>query len=497
MRRIALSRVKMNALANYVYFAASLVLNFATTPLLLAGLGAAYFGIWRAILRFLDLATIVDARPTQALKWAIARRAHDEDDADRQRAIGSALIVWVIWIPVLVLILAALVWAVPHLMTDLSPEQIASAHLAVGILALNVVLGGLVGIPEAVLIGSGQGYRSINLNTFFYLVNSVALALAAYHGLGLAALAALTVASTVVNALFTWGVARRHTRWWGVRKPRRKEVSSFSRLSGWNLLWGAINQLMLSTEIFLFARLIGAEGVTRYSVTAYASQAMLMICMFTLSAIIPQLAALLGARRDAEASVMVRQSREIALALATFASCAILLLNGAFVSLWVGSAHYLGPVLNAWIVLASLQVALIRCDGQILDATMDLRGRALYGLAASLLSIGGAVLAFHFTRSIEASYMALIAVRLLQNISYALNVRRQVADAGYPWKRLLLALAIMAPCFIAGQRLTLNSWPQFLMGATLGAALLGIVIVAVMLPRDTLVRMGVMKGSAA
>lgn len=480
MKKLSLGPTKLYAVSNYGNFAVTVLLNLWITPILLAGLGAAQFGLWKTCLRFLDFSATADGRPTQALKWVIAHRSSDPDDAAKRRLVGASMIVWLMWIPVLLTVLGLTIFATPYLIGDITPAEATTARITATVLALSALVGGLIGIPEAVLIGSNQGHRPINIRTIFLIASMVCMAAAATYGYGTVALAAIMGLGTGLAALFAWVSVRRRIAWWGARKPTRSETGALARFSGWTLVWMIVHQFMLSTELLLFAYLLGLTEVARYSITAYASQSALAVCLLTGSAMIPGLAAMIGARRGAEAATRVRQTREIVMAIALVAGCGILLFNRSFVSLWAGEEYYLGPVLNGLIVLAFCQVAIVRCDAQILDATLNVRRRAIYGAAISAIALFGGILAYRLTASIEASYVAMLGARLVLHLVYALDVNRQVSGAGYPLGKSLIVLAMLAASYGLGRDLVLDGWLELIAFAAAGGLVLSLASLAIL-----------------
>jgi len=493
----ALGSTKLYLIANYTNFLVMVLLNLCLTPVLLAGLGASQFGLWKACSRFLDFSSLADGRATQALKWVIAHRSSEVDDDGNRRQIGAALAVWLIWLPILFAMLAGTILALPHLIDGINISEIQVAQLTGILLASHLVFGGVFGIPDAVLIGSGQGYRSININTVVLILSSCGMALAASFGFGPIALAAITASGTSVNAAATWWIARRRVPWWGVARPRRTEIGALSRFSGWTLLWALAQQLMLSTELLLFAYLLGLTEVARYSITAFVSQSASMVVMLTTSAIIPGLGALIGAKQGDAAVEQVRKTREIALAVAMTAACGVLLFNHAFIGLWAGASNFLGSTLNALIACAFFQFALFRCDAQILDATLKVRGRAIQGTTISILALAGAVAAFRLTGRVEACYVALIGSRMLLNFGYAREVSREVPGSRYPLGKGLMALAMMAMCYMVGRYLTLPDWPQFVFAAMVGGSVLGAIAYFGLLSPETRLTAGIPRNRKA
>src|SRR5690606_14668236 len=112
---------------------------------------------------------------------------------------------------------------------------------------------------------------------------------------------------------------------------------------------------------------------------------------------------------------------QVVIAIALIAAGGTLLFNRSFVMLWAGEEYYLGSKLNLLIALAFCQIALLRCDAQVLDATLNVRCRAIMGASVSVIAVVGAVAAFRFTAQIEASYLALLGARLILNVTYARN----------------------------------------------------------------------------
>lgn len=449
---------RLNALANYLNFIVLALLNFALTPILIGRLGTSNFGVWKACLRFLDLTTVADGRGTQALKWVSAYRGGSVDAAAQRRLAGAAIAVWALWAPLLILVLSGLVFAMPRMIEGLDPAQAQLARWTAAILAANVLLAGLLGIPDAVLIGANRGWKSMNFNTVFLVVSNVGFVLAAGAHYGIISLAVITLCSAVGNALCTWISARRGVPWWGVQRPERADVKALAGFSGWTLIWMLAQSLFVSGELILFSWLIGAVAVAGYSVTSYATQSGLAICMLTVAAKIPGLARAIGDGRDREAATGVLRCRELAIAGATIVGGATLLLNQSFVSLWAGHRLYLGFSINALIVVAFVQLAALRCDAQLQDATLTIRQRGIAGLSTAAGSLLVGFLAFRATGRIEAAYGGLIAARAPLHFIFAGALRRRVPQARMPWRLIAASVVVLAAAAAIGSHVVLGSW---------------------------------------
>lgn len=475
-----LSAAKLNMGSNFLNFFTLAALNLVLTPYLLAGLGAGGFGVWKACLRFLDLTSFADGRGAQALKWMSAFHIAKGDHDALRRLNAAAIIVWMMWLPLLLTVLAGVVYAIPSLIAGLDPHQAAIARMVATILAMNVVLTGLIGIPDAVLIGANQGYRSMNLNSVFLVVANVGFVVAALHGYGLVTLALISLGSSIANGACTWLVARVRVPWWGFRKPERADVGKLGRFSGWTLMWSLTQALLLSSELILFSWLIGAEAVASYAVTAYAIQSALSIGMFITSAKVPGIAQAVGAERWEEARRGIRQCREYVTAFATVAGVATILLNHSFVALWTGGQRYLGDTINALMVFCFFQLALIRCDAQLLDATLNIRARGIYGVVAAIAGLAGAWAAYRVTGQIVASYAVLMVIRCIPLLAFPRFIEQSIPLAPRPYKVVVVGGILLIAASMLGRDLRIAGWLELIVAGAVIVPIVAMAIVAMM-----------------
>src|SRR5919197_1363052 len=62
------------------------------------------YGAWEMLSRLISYMTAADARPTEALRLVVATRQGLNDPTGDRRAVGSALVVWLIFLPLVVLV---------------------------------------------------------------------------------------------------------------------------------------------------------------------------------------------------------------------------------------------------------------------------------------------------------------------------------------------------------------------------------------------------------
>ena len=99
------ARGKINAKSGLLLFFINTITAFILNPILVGYFGAYLFGIWKSIDKYLGFASIADGKGSQALKWIVAKHESSKDNGLKQRFVGSAFIVWIIFLPILVTII--------------------------------------------------------------------------------------------------------------------------------------------------------------------------------------------------------------------------------------------------------------------------------------------------------------------------------------------------------------------------------------------------------
>jgi hypothetical protein len=161
----------------------------------------------------------------------------------------------------------------------------------------------------------------------------------------------------------------------------------------------------------------------------------------------------------------------------------ILLLNRAFLSLWVGPAYYVGDFENLLMVLMMMQLIRIRNDAFIIDVTLDMRAKVILGAVSTGISI---LLAYVLGR-VMASPVAgvvtgLILGRVPLTIYYPILVTRFLGSGKSgsvdQLRPAVVTAALFGACSLLGRRLTVNSWPMLVVVGILSCVLLLLAAVA-------------------
>jgi O-antigen/teichoic acid export membrane protein len=484
------SGAKRNIVSSYVNFGVMMVLNLICNPLLLSFLGVTGFGIWQAAQKILEFATVTDGRATQALKWVVAFNDRSTESAERTKRqdVGAAVVIWFIWLPILLVVSAGLTLALPTLIKGIHGHEVYVVYGVAAALCANVVLTGMLGLPDAVLVGTNQGYRSMYVTTAVVGLSELVMLLAAALGWGVVSLGVVVLIANILNGGITYLVARRHVDWWGIARPRRAEVKTLASFSGWVLAWAFISKLLLASELILFSVLMGARAVSSYTFTAYAVVFGLQAALMTTSALMPKLGANLGAGDFTGARRVVEDARELTLAIIVIVGSGVLLLNRSFVDLWASPSRYLGNSVNALMVLAFVQLAIARNEAQTQDTGLNIRFKVLIGTLGTVTGLGAGWLMYVATHELVPMYLGLIGGRLLMSAIFPILVRRLVPGTRFDVPRHLAAALILLSSFAVGTVIDLRHLLPFLGGCAISISVLGAVAFSVLLGPRTRVR---------
>src|SRR5216117_4565639 len=90
-------RASLNGIAFALDLGVKTGVGLVLTPLLVDRLGAGLFGVWEMLGRLGGYLAAIGGRPAEALRVVVAnRQAAADADADHRRALGAALVVWLI-----------------------------------------------------------------------------------------------------------------------------------------------------------------------------------------------------------------------------------------------------------------------------------------------------------------------------------------------------------------------------------------------------------------
>lgn len=458
-------RASLNVAQSLLDYSVKLGVGLVIVPILVSGLGRTLFGVWEMLGRLVGYIESADGRSVQALRLVISNQQSVDDPAAKRRWVGSALVVWVWFLPLTIAAGAVLVWLAP--MITKVPGELHSTVRAAAVLMIGALLvTGLATVPESVLRGVNLGYKRMGLQAGLSLVGGALLAGAVYSGGGLVAAAAAGAVIAVLTGLLFVALVRRQVPWFGAERPRRAEARTLLKMSVWLALGDAVSKL-LGSDVIVLGAVLSASAVTTYVLTGYAARLALNLHSLSAEAVMPGVAGVIGEESFERAAHLRRELLAVTAVFVTAVGATILLWNRSFIHLWVGSDNYAGAGINLLIVLIAAQSAFIRCDAYLIDATLQAARRVKVGIAAGILTLALSFALTHWA-GMAGLCLGILAGRATQTIGYPLLVRsclRQSPALSLLWvvRPLLVMTLLFAGAAYLGQQIQVNNWLSWIL----------------------------------
>jgi O-antigen/teichoic acid export membrane protein len=478
-------RATLNVVGSLLDYGAKLAVGIVVVPILVSGLGRAMYGVWEMLGRLVGYMTAGDGRPTQALRLVVSNLQGNPDDSAKRRYVGGALVVWLLFMPLVVVIGGALVWLAP-VITKTAPALAAGVRLTAALLTVSLVFGNLASLPESVLRGMNLGYKRMGLQAGLEVVGGALMAGAIYLGLGMLGAAGAQVAFAILMGLCFWWVVRKYVPWFGVERPTRADLKGLLSLSLWYSAGEAITKLQLASDVLILGMVLSPTAVTAYALTSYAARTAVNLQSLAAGGVIPGIGGVIGERQFEKAVQLRNELLALTWLFATTVGATILLWNRSFLTLWVGGVNYAGPWVNLLIVAIMAQTAFVRSDAYVIDAALQPRMRVMVTAVAATLTV---VLATLLTMRFGTIGLCLgiIAGRLTQSVAYPHLVRRCFGDTSRAdlWA-IGRPLVVMALLFAAaarfGDRILAHHWIVWAGGVVATAAVVFAVALVTGLP---------------
>ena len=475
-RAVLSRRASLNALAAVVDYGARIAIQLALAPLMLRFLGAGGFGTWQVLQRLVGHATPAGGRPGEALKWVVAHDQANHDAERKRQQVGTAVAVWALFLPLVLGLGLTLAWISPALV-HASGGDAWAARAAAALLVANLALMGLAGLPQSVLQGENLGYRRLGLSTAILVVGAGVAALTLWSGWGLVGLAAATIVSTLLSGLTFAHIVRRQIPWWGIARPLRGAIRGFVALSWWFLLWNLVMQAMKGADFIVLGALAGTAVVATYSLTSLVPQAVSDLVFMVISATMPGLGGIVGAGDLQRAARVRAETLVLCWLLAVAAGTTVIVWLPGFIRLWVGSRYDAGATATVMISVMVLQFALIRVDSNVIDVTLQVRGKVLLGLLSAALAVGlGILLVGPADLGIPGIVAAMMLGRAPLSVAYPVLLARllrlpRALRAGALWRPAVISVLLFAGAVALRPHTGTPGWTALVCLGSLTAAL--------------------------
>ena len=456
-------KATLNAIAAALDYFARLVVGFLVTPFLVSGLGDYYFGVWQILLRIIGYITPASGRPTQALKFTLANQQVTTDNDQKKRNVGSTLVVWFFFLPIMIALGAVLAWFVP-IWIKAPPAYTWYIRMAAAILVINLAMVNLAAIPQAVMEGENKGYKRMGVSAALVLLGGGLTWLALYLNTGITGVAVATLSITLITGFFWLLVGRTYIPWFGMARPSSKETRSFLGLSWWFMGWNLIMILMTASDVILLGILDSVESVTDYSLTKYAPETLISLVAIIAFGIAPGLGGIIGARKLERAGRIRGETMTLTWLIVTVLGATVLVWNEEFLRLWVGDGYYLGAIPNLLIIAVVIQLVFIRNDSNFIDLTLKLRKKVILGgLSVAISMILSALFIGYFDLGVVGLCVGLIIGRLILSFGYPLLVGKFLGDSLLAQLRKSIRPALVMTLLFGGvtafsRYISVNRW---------------------------------------
>ena len=378
---------KKNTFVNYLHYTINILLSFFMSPLILEYLGSVNFGVFKTVQKYLGFATVADGRATQSLKWVIANNEGNDDYSKKRQAVGSAFLVWKYFSPILLLILAGLVYYIPYSVNELDPIMFYQVRLLCILLGANLFIVSIIGIPDSVLVGVNQGYRSMSVRILYLVLYNFAMIYVLFLGYDLIGIGIITLFFSIIIGIHIFVLAKKKIVWFGIEKPNKKDFLTFFKFSGWTLSWTFVSKFLLSSEVLLISFLIGGDSVSIFVFSSYIIQIGVTIPSLLTSSFIPSIGKFYGDSEFEHAKRTITNLRNLVFAWAIFIAGMTLFANKIFVEYWVGKEYFIGDISNFLIVLLAIQLIIIRNEGFIINVSLNLKKKVQIGFITVIISL--------------------------------------------------------------------------------------------------------------
>jgi O-antigen/teichoic acid export membrane protein len=473
----------LNALTVILDYSASLIVGFIITPLLVAGLGDYFYGMWQILNRLIGYITPASGRPGFALKATLANQQASTDCEQKRRYIGSTLFIWLLFLPLLVSIGGLVSWFVPYWL-HVPAVYVWVIRAVSGLLVANMIVDTLSSIPQVTLQGENLGYKRMGMSVVLVFVGGGFIWLALYLRTGIIGIAMAVVASTLATGLFYLGVVKNFTPWFGIARPRPADTSQMLSLSWWFMGWNLVTSLLLASDVVVLGFLDSVRSVTNYTLSKYVPETLIGIIVIVVFGVIPGLGRIIGTGENERAIRLRNEINSFIWLAATALGASILIWNRIFITLWVGPEYYSGVLTNLLIVTAAMQLAFIRSDGNIIDLTLRLSQKVLLGFVSVVISVAVAgLLVGYFKLGIPGLCIGIITGRLIISVGYPMLIGRFLGVTfSSQFNGLLRPAIVTILMFLLSTRLDvffldlsqpgLKSWLVFILSASITGILM-------------------------
>ncbi|HSV41716.1 MAG TPA: hypothetical protein VLI04_23320, partial [Nocardioidaceae bacterium] len=376
---------------------------------------------------------------------------------------GAALVVWLLFVPLVVAAGALGVWLAPVIL-DVAPDQELPLRLAAAVLVVDALAVTVLTLPRSALQGENLGYTRMAISPLMVAVGGALMVAAVKLDTGLPGVATATVLTTTLTGWVFWRITRHRIHWFGAARPGRQLVRWFLGLSLWFLGWKFVLELILASDILVLAFFAPMTLVAAFALTKFVTDSLVQVLSLLVQATIPGIGGQLGSGNLARAAALRAEVMTLVWVVGTAAGATAIAWNGSFLGLWVGDDLFAGRGVTLLLAVLAVQAAMIRTDTFLIDVALEPKVKVIAGSASAVLSIVlAAVLVGPLDRGITGLCIGLLVGRSLLGVAAPLAVRRILGVGGRTpvlslLRPLVVGLGLLALGYVVAGEIRADSW---------------------------------------
>ena len=359
MRSINKRRIIQNVSSSWFSLGISVLVGILLSPFILHRLGDAAFGIWVLILSITDYYGLFDLGIRSSIVRYVSKFSATDSKEDLAKLINTSLFAYSC-IGAASLLLTIVLSSYVASLFRIPPEFRSTARLLLLVVGTSVALGFPLGIVGGVLEGLQRFYVVSWTNVVSSLLRAVLIVVALRHGLGLLAIAFITVIlpllTAVVRAIITLRICPIAFGWRYVDRSTFREIANYGGITFMIIVAG---RLKFKTDEIVIGSMLSAAAITYFNIGArivdYAGEVVASLAQNFLP-----MASESEAIGDTYFLVKVLVAGNRFCAFTIFPITAVLLILGkSVIEVWVGKQYIAAsyPVLVIMIIPATLMWA--------------------------------------------------------------------------------------------------------------------------------------------
>lgn len=328
-----------NAAANWFAFLFTAVIGFFLSPYVVDHLGPTKYGVWTLIGGMVGYLGLLDLGIRQAVNRYTAKHAAAAEHEEGSLIVSAALRLFG-FLGVVAIVLSCILAALAPKLFNIPASLVEDARMIILLGGVTIAFSLVSGVFGGVLTGIE---RFDIYNILEILVTSIrtgATVLALHEGYGLVMLAAIQLATSILNFGILWVAVNRlyaelRVRLTGNLGPHIRTILAFS--ASLTLLY-AVSKIIFYSDALVIGAFLPIEAVTFFAIAGSLSQYAKEMPRALSYVMTPRVSALtsMGAERVGELIVDVAKLATLA---STPVAITFLLRGESFINLWMGSSY--------------------------------------------------------------------------------------------------------------------------------------------------------------